>query len=213
MKALIRRIITAGVAGAAFLGLVSCGDVARFGRSPSILVVDSLIAASGATPDQLGVPLLSDVQVMVEQTVGGTPQLVPTFFNDVGEATLRIILKDPGALGAEANPTALNAVTITRYRVVYRRTDGRNTPGVDVPYPFDGGVTATITESPSGIAFEIVRHQAKLEQPLRAMVGLGGRMFISTLADVTFYGRDLAGNDVQATGTINVNFSDFADPD
>ena len=28
---------------------------------------------------------------------------------------------------------------MTRYRVEFRRTDGRNTPGVDVPYGFDGG--------------------------------------------------------------------------
>jgi len=29
---------------------------------------------------------------------------------------------------------------------------------------------------------------------------------------VTFYGQDLAGNDIEATGTIQVNFADFADP-
>ena len=44
----------------------------------------------------------------------------------------------------------------------------------------------------------MVRHQAKLEQPLRALVNNGGRVFISTVAEVTFYGADLAGNDVQA---------------
>jgi hypothetical protein len=29
---------------------------------------------------------------------------------------------------------------------------------------------------------------------------------------VTFYGTDQAGNEVQATGSISVNFSDWADP-
>ena len=105
-------------------------------------------------------------------------------------------------------------MTLNRYRIVYRRADGRNTPGVDVPFPIDGGVTATITGSaPSTVAFEMVRHQAKLEQPLRSLANFGGRLFISTIAEVTFYGSDLAGNDVQATGTINVSFSDYADPE
>ena len=36
--------------------------------------------------------------------------------------------------------TPINAITLTRYRVDFRRTDGRNTPGVDVPYGFDGGL-------------------------------------------------------------------------
>jgi hypothetical protein len=39
----------------------------------------------------------------------------------------------------------------------------------------------------------------------------GGARFISTIAEVTFYGRDLAGNDIEATGTIQVNFGDFVD--
>jgi hypothetical protein len=32
---------------------------------------------------------------------------------------------------------------------------------------------------------------------------------LSTIADVTFYGRDQAGNDVTAVGSIGVNFGDF----
>jgi hypothetical protein len=63
------------------------------------------------------------------------------------------------------------------------------------------------------VPFEIVRHQAKLEPPLRSLAGFGGRLFISTLADVTFYGQDLAGNEIQVTGTMNVSFADYADPD
>ena len=60
-------------------------------------------------------------------------------FNDLGQATMRVELKNPD-LDAPTAPTPLNAITITRYHVEFRRTDGRNTPGVDVPYGFDGGV-------------------------------------------------------------------------
>ena len=35
---------------------------------------------------------------------------------------------------------------------------------------------------------------------------------IATIAEVTFYGHDQAGNDLSATGTIGVNFGNFADP-
>lgn len=103
-------------------------------------------------------------------------------------------------------------MTIRRYRVTFLRADGRNVPGVDVPYPVDGAVTATISDSPIAVPFEIVRAQAKLESPLRPLVGFGGRLLISTIAEVTFYGEDQVGNEVQATGTITVNFGDFADP-
>jgi hypothetical protein len=101
---------------------------------------------------------------------------------------------------------------VTRYRVDYRRADGRNTPGVDVPYGFDGATTGTISESQVTLAFVLVRVQAKLESPLANLAGLGGAQAISTLADVTFYGRDQAGNDVQVTGSINVTFADWSDP-
>ncbi len=85
---------------------------------------------------------------------------------------------------------------------------------MDVPYPVDGAVTATISGGATVVVpFEIVRHQAKVEQPLRSLVNFGGRVFIATIAEVTFFGTDLAGNDVQATGTISVNFGDYADPE
>ena len=34
---------------------------------------------------------------------------------------------------------------------------------------------------------------------------------ITTIAEVTFYGQDLVGNDIQATGSIQVDFGNFAD--
>jgi hypothetical protein len=58
----------------------------------------------------------------------------------------------------------------------------------------------------------LVRAQAKLEAPLKALAGGGGSIIISTIAQVTFYGRDQAGNDVSVTGQISVNFADWGDP-
>ena len=62
------------------------------------------------------------------------------------------------------------------------------------------------------MAFEIVRHQAKLEPPLKNLAGAGGGLgFISTIAEITFYGHDQNGNEVSVTGRMDVQFGDFAD--
>jgi len=211
MRAILRSA-SAGAGAVLLLGSVSCGEVARTGRSPSQLVVDSIEAASGAQPEIFGSFLLSDVQTLVEETIEGETVLIPSIYNDLGQATLRVVMKDQGNPVLGVGPTILNAVTITRYRIVYRRADGRNTPGVDVPFPVDGGMTATVLSQPVTVGFEFVRHQAKLEAPLQALVRQGGRAFITTIADVTFYGQDLAGNELQTTASINVSFSDYADP-
>jgi hypothetical protein len=180
--------------------LVSCGKVSRSGRSPSILVIDQLTAASGATPAEFGNVLQSDVL-----TNG-------SIFADTGSAVMYLVLKDNADPTNAAVPSVLNRMKITRYRVVYRRADGRNTPGVDVPYPFDGAITATITHATSSVNFTLVRVQAKVEAPLAALANQGGAIAISTIADITFYGEDLAGNAFQATGSISINFADWADP-
>jgi hypothetical protein len=57
-----------------------------------------------------------------------------------------------------------------------------------------------------------VRIQAKEEPPLRNMAFNGGAQIISTVAEITFYGKDQSGNDVVATGTMSVSFGDFGDP-
>jgi threonine synthase len=111
--------------------------------------------------------------------------------------------------GVTAAPTPLNAVTFTRYHVDYIRADGRNTPGVDVPFPFDAAQTFTVQED-FDVVVELVRHVAKAEAPLRALVS--DVNIISTIATITFYGKDQAGNAVSVTGQVQVNFGNFADP-
>jgi hypothetical protein len=177
-----------------------CGDVVRQGRSPAYLIVTKLTASSGAQPDDQSDELSSDVQ-----TKGAVVE-------DLGLVTMRLALKDIGQPGSPTAPTTNNSITVSRYHVSYRRSDGRNTPGVDVPYPFDGAGTITVNDRDSSMAFVIVRVQAKLEAPLKSLRDGGGSVAISTIADVTFYGRDQVGNDVSASGSISVNFADWADP-
>lgn len=201
------------LAAAAFV-TSACGEVARTGRSPAYLQIESLEGASGATPDEFGATVSSDVLTLVEQDINGQKVKVPTIYGDIGRVSFRVGLKDPGPTGAPTTPSSLNAITVTRYRIVYRRSDGRNTQGVDVPYAFDGAFTVTVPASgTAGAGFDLVRIAAKREPPLANMAGnLGGALFITTIAEITFYGKDQAGNDVSATGTMSVSFADFGDP-
>jgi hypothetical protein len=60
------------------------------------------------------------------------------------------------------------------------------------------------------VAFELVRHIAKVEAPLGALVN--NLVIISTIAEITFYGQDQTGHEVQVTGRILVDFGNFGDP-
>ncbi len=186
----------------------SCGEFTREGRAPAIVVVRSLEGASGATPDELGGTLDSDVVTNVTRPAPCSEESpCPTIFPDVAEVQLTLVPKNPG-IGS--GPSELNSVTINRYRVEYQRTDGRNNLGVDVPYPFDSALTVTVPNDGVVTAgFELVRHAAKLEAPLKALRDGG---FLSTIAQVTFYGRDQAGNEVTVSSQIGIHFGNFADP-
>ena len=191
----------------------ACGsELLRTGRAPVFLVITELQAAKGSDAERFATPLLSDVQTLVDVTVNGTTSKVPTIFNDLGRASFELQAKDQSLTASPTTP--INSVTITRYHVTFRRSDGRNTPGVDVPYPFDGAATATISVGQEGqVVFDLVRHSAKSEPPLRNLINGGGSIFISTIAEVTFYGRDQNANEVTVTGTLDVTFSDFGDED
>jgi hypothetical protein len=184
------------------------GELLRTGRGPIYLTVVEMLAHNGAKDEDESV-LFSDVLTYVDKSVNGQQVKVPTVFSDTGVATLRVSMKNPTALSS-----GINSVTINRYRVDYRRSDGRNTPGTDVPYGFEAGTTATIAVDTEGaVVFDLVRHAAKEEPPLRNLVGNGGQGFIYTTAEVTFFGRDQNGNEIVITGFITVNFADFGDPE
>ncbi|HSK09449.1 MAG TPA: hypothetical protein VK911_07725 [Vicinamibacterales bacterium] len=209
-----RYRVAAGVALAATIALVSasCGEVVREGRSPAYLVIDNLQGASGAEPDKLQHTLASDVVTNVSVQSGESTVFVPTFYEDAGVVEAHIAMKDIGTPDRPTEPSSNNLITLDRYHVRYIRSDGRDTPGVDVPHPFDGAATGTFGKSSSELSFILVRAQAKREAPLLALRGMGGAQVISTIAEVTFYGRDQAGNAVSVAGRISVNFADWGDP-
>jgi hypothetical protein len=178
-------------------GSASCGDMARRGQASSYLIITALEGASGAQPTQFSGVLASDVLTVVDD--------VPTIFADPGRVTLTLAMKD---VTNPTGPTTNNHITVNRYRVRYIRADGRNTEGVDVPYAFDGAITGTVSGT-SAFGFTLVRIQAKMEAPLAALAVNGNT--ISTIAQVTFYGRDQTGRETSVTGQISINFANWGD--
>ena len=188
-------ILTLAVASA------SCGSTVRQGTGTSFLIVNELGFARGNEPETFSANLLSDVITVVDD--------VPTFFNDLGRVTFSLGLKDPGPAGSPTQPTQNQFITVDRYHVRFFRADGRNTQGVDVPYEFDGAFTVTVGSSQAEAGFTIVRNIAKREAPLQALRTNG--LILSTIAEITFYGRDQTGHEVVATARTSVDFANFGD--
>jgi hypothetical protein len=207
MRLINRVLMTVAVAAAS----ASCGDVVRNGRAPVLLVIDSLAGARGkASGLEFVSNLTSDVITNVTTPAPCTTESpCPTVFADPGEVKLRIIPKDIGTATAPTTPSTNNDVTITRVHVAYRRTDGRNVPGVDVPFAFDGATTGTVSTTQTTLGFLLVRNNAKVESPLVQLKTNG--IILTTIADVTFYGRDQVGNDISVTGSIQIDFGNFGD--
>ena len=212
MTAKLAKFLTLFGVVAVSAAIAGCGEFVRDGKSPARLVITSLQGASGATPDEVGTVVHSDVLTYVtEGGVCSDTNPCPTIVQRPGLVELTLQLRDIGNPATPSSPSSLNAVTVSRYHVEYRRSDGRNTPGTDVPYAFDGAATFTVPASGSAIGgFSLVRGAAKLEAPLTSL--LNDNTLITTIAYVTFYGRDQAGNDVSVTGSIEITFANFGDP-
>jgi hypothetical protein len=104
-------------------------------------------------------------------------------------------------------------IVVERYEVRYSRSDGRGTQGVDVPYFISGNLaTEVVFLEASTVPVQVVRDQAKLEPPLIQLRDSGGQALIVTMfAEITLYGHTNVGEAVTAKGSLQIDFSDFAD--
>ena len=200
-RALHGLIVLAGV-----LTLNGCtNDIIGSSRSSSLLVVERIGAARGGTTDQ---PINTFLESDPLTCDDATPPSC-SIFADTARVTTRLGFKDPGTAENPASPTSANFVTINRVRVEYVRNDGRNDPGVDVPHPYETGGTFTTVSGIQTGEFTLVPITAKLEPPLRNLIGLGGQVAINVVAEITFFGHDQTGAEVVARGTIGITFADF----
>ena len=192
-------VMVLAVVGFATATACAAGDPSSSRSSFELVVARIEASGSGSTGEAPRAFVESDVV-----TAGRVVQ-------DTVRATLRLVAKDPSVLSGPAAPTAAVFATIDRYRVRYVRSDGRNVPGIDVPHPWDGALTLLVSFDGETGDFVLVRASAKLEPPLVRLRGGGGDVVISTLAYVTFYGRDHAGARIEATGAITIEFADRSD--
>lgn len=205
LRAVLLLAVTAGIAGSS-----SCTSAVRQGTGSSYLIIDGIGGVRGGSEEETA-NLISDVVTIITEEIDGEDVRYESAYSDGGVVTFRLGLKDAGSASSPTSPTTNNFITVNRYRVTYVRTDGRNTPGVDVPHPFEGAITVTVGAETVETGFMLVRLQAKSEAPLLALRGGGGAYAISTIAEVTFYGHDQTGHAVSATGSISIEFADWAD--
>jgi hypothetical protein len=195
----LKRTIGAAVLLAASFLLISCNPVENESQSASLLIVESLTGM-----DILGTEgffLQSDVLIVDPATGAASVR------SDSAKATFRAATLDPAPL---LGTSQYNDIQITRYVVTYIRADGRNIEGVDVPYSFEGSLSAIIRIGIStSVSFVIVREVAKQEPPLfNLRAALPGDV-LNVTAKVDFYGHDLANKTVKATGMLPVFFANY----
>jgi hypothetical protein len=135
-----------------------------------------------------------------------------SIFNDNGVAELKASPLDPAST---AQTSVYMQVMVDQIDVEFRRTDGRNVEGVDVPYRFVQPVSILVPfgNTTTDIPFLLIRHVAKLEAPLLALREIVNQGKVLQLeAFVTIHGKDKGGHRVApVTGYITVWCSNFAD--
>ncbi|HET7291173.1 MAG TPA: hypothetical protein VFM88_01985 [Vicinamibacteria bacterium] len=159
-----------------------------------------------------------DVIFRIVDINGGELLESDVFFDDGQVRTILPDIVDVTVANRPKNPRVdvpqvAMAVFVERYEVSYTRSDGRNTAGVDVPYPFTGRLTTVVDVATSGqtvtIPLTVVRHQQKDEPPLRNMRTGGGQFIFTVTAQITLHGRTTAGQAVSDTGYLPISFADF----
>jgi hypothetical protein len=168
----------------AVLALASCNAVENGSTSGTMLQVVSLTDPDGK------LPVFSSVSVNI---------------ND--NCLLEINARPLDPLMDIKNVTPYMDVLIDQIDVEFRRTDGRNVEGVDVPYRFTQPMSFLVPINGSAkIPFMLIRHVAKLEAPLLALHETQNQAIVLQLvAVVTIHGKDQGGHRVApVTGYVSV---------
>ena len=189
-----RSMIRSTIGRVAMLALVAslsgCAANYTTGNTSTVLLL-----MAGISPS----PLQSDVN-----TADGIK-------SDNATVALAVRFKNPNI---ETVPQIPSAVIVERYEIKYRRSDGRGVEGQDVPFSISGNLTAGFDVKTSGtdpLVIEVVRAQAKLEPPLRNLRNNGGAIIATMFADITIHGRTISNQVVTATGSLQIDFADWAD--
>ncbi|MGB8953666.1 MAG: hypothetical protein WCC06_13510 [Candidatus Aminicenantales bacterium] len=193
-------MITAVLAVSLFLA--ACNPLENTSRSNTLLIVEKIMGkdSQGNSVNYLQ----SDVAIYDVATQTYSVQA------DSAKATLSAKLIDP-------TPTALasqyNDLIINRYVVTFTRSDGKNAPGTDVPYSFEGSLSVLLEAGGTAqdVSFIIVREAAKQEAPLVNLINAYPGDVLQVTAQIDFYGKDMTNHVVKATGYLTIFFANYAD--
>ena len=180
----------------AILFLNSCNPIENDSKSSSMLIIENI---QGKDIDGKAANYLQSDVIKYDGTITA----------DVASTTLRAETLDPAPI---LGTSVYNDVLVTRYTVSYSRTDGKNVPGVDVPYPLEGSLSALVKAgATTTFSFIIVREVAKLELPLVKLADGRAEGVLQVTAKIDFYGRDMTNNNVKATGYLTIYFANYVD--
>ena len=195
-----------------------------------VLILAAALAPAACVPDWADdneTPFIMEI-AEIGNADGGAPFLSDVSFpvvNDEAQVTVNVFRKNNNP---EMGTSAVEHVYLERYEVRYFRSDGRDVEGVDVPFRITGplGNVRFHTAGPASeveqtVNITLVRHQAKLEPPLANLRGLlasdtnvaqlPSTGVLTTIAEVTIYGKTVQGKGLKATGNVQVTFADFPD--
>jgi hypothetical protein len=192
--------LLSAVAASALLSFGCTADFATQSEADVILRITAVLGQPGSPDQDNGIPLFSDVCCGI--------------INDNAQLTFDLIPKNQFAL------QNFNDVQLERYEVRFRRSDGHDVEGVDVPFSITAGMGGIVPVNGTLVTtVVVVRHQAKLEPPLRNLHGVlvsngtftfGGAGILTTIAEITVHGRTTSGKVVTARTFLEVVFADFA---
>jgi len=178
--------------------LFSCNPLENDSRSDSVLLITRLQGTDveGNSADFLQSDVLKT-----------TSEGQSTVAADAAVATFSTVSLDPEPF---LGTSQYSDIFVTQYVVTYSRSDGKNEEGVDVPYSFDGSLSAKIqVDAESEVSFVVVRAVSKLEPPLVNLAAGRGEGELKTTARIDFYGHDTQGNKVMATGYLTIFFANY----
>lgn len=186
-----------------------------------LLVLAALVCGLSACTADFAEQNTSPVLFRIADINGGSPldsdvlsgDASSGFFIEPDLAPVTLAVR-PKNQNFDNTPQVPAAVFVERYEIRYFRSDGRSTEGVDVPYRISGNLTTVVDVGTGGadnvtVDLEVVRRQAKLEPPLRNLVGSGGEIVLTCFAEVTIHGRTTVGQAVQDSGRIQIDFADL----
>jgi len=181
--------------------LFSCNPLEDDSKSNSLLLIVKIVGTD--IEDSEANFLESDV---VDVGTDGNP----SYADDAAVVTFTAKTLDPMPMFEDTS--VYSNIFVERYIVSYIRSDGKSLEGVDVPYAFEGAMSALVeVDAEENVSFIIVRAIAKLEPPLVDLAQGRGEGQLNLTAKIDFYGKDTLGNTVKATGYLSIFFADYAE--